>query len=355
MTVPVPRCWGFTNPVVVLVRTSLETSIQQPGRTTSTAPLRWTRRSLMTSRSLRAKPSSKAKATAAITPRPTQPKPAQPSASTALARNLQAPQIGYAQSLASKSTPTILYEAAPRRAFLISSYAAGLFGVMAGGVNIWFNVYNVPEGTNFWVSYVFGAVGFMMAALGTRFAMMPASIVRSITLLPAAAAAAATAQSAKAGAGAAAKAASAARPVLLEVKARRTSPFPFVPLKRMQVEPQQVVMKTRLYTPPKAEPSPYEKIAMRREEERRRKEAQQYERDHLMTAPFRDGARAAGTIFAGIRRGLTGEGFMPIEVDGAKYKLDVTGGYALEDGRALDRIVKIEEDPGAVRLASQSR
>ncbi|RYP79397.1 hypothetical protein DL769_002981 [Monosporascus sp. CRB-8-3] len=354
MTVPVPRCRGFTNPVLVLIRTSLETSIQQSGRTTSRAPLQWTGRSLTTSRSLRARPSSKAKATAAITPRPTQPKPAQPSSpGAALARNLQAPQIGYAQSLASKSTPTILYEAAPQRAFLISSYAAGLFGVMAGGINVWFNVYNVPEGTSFWVSYVFGAVGFMMAALGTRFAMMPASIVRSITLLPAAAAA--TAQSAKAGAGAAAKAASAARPVLLEVKARRTSPFPFVPLKRMQVEPQQVVMKTRLFTPPKTEPSPYEKIVMKREEERRRKEAQQYEMDHLMTAPFRDGARAAGTIFARIRQGLTGEGFMPIEVNGAKYKLDVTGGYALEDGRALDRIVKIEEDPGVVRVASQTR
>ncbi|RYP41166.1 hypothetical protein DL767_001170 [Monosporascus sp. MG133] len=355
MTVPISRCRGFTNPVVVLIRTSLETSIQQSGRTTSRAPLQWTRRSLMTSRSLRAKPSSKAKATAS-TPKPSQPKPTQPSSpGAALARNLQAPQIGYAQNLASKSTPTILYEAAPQTAFLISSYAAGLFGVMAGGVNMWFNVYNVPEGTSYWVSYVFGAVGFMMAALGARFAMMPASIVRSITVLPAAAATTTTAQSAKAGAGAAAKAAPAARPVLLEVRARRTSPFPFVPLKRMQVEPQQVVMKTRLFTPAKTEPSPYEKIVMKREEERRRKEAQQYERDHLMTAPFRDGARAAGTIFAGIRQGLTGEGFVPIEVNGEKYKLDVTGAYALEDGRALDRIVKIEEDPGMVRLASQSR
>ncbi|RYO81849.1 hypothetical protein DL764_009701 [Monosporascus ibericus] len=354
MTVPIARCQGFTNPVVVLIRTSLETSIQQSGRTTSRAPLQWTRRSLMTSSSLRAKPSSKAKATASA-PKPSQPKPTQPSSPGAtLARNLQAPQISYAQNLASKSTPTILYEAAPQRAFLISSYAAGLFGVMAGGINMWFNVYNVPEGTSFWVSYVFGAVGFMMAALGTRFAMMPASIVRSITLLPASTAAT-TAQSAKAGAGAAAKVASAARPVLLEVKARRTSPFPFVPLKRMQVEPQQVVMKTRLFTPSKTEPSPYEKIAMKREEERRRKEAQQYEKDHLMTAPFRHGAWAAGTIFAGIRQGLTGEGFVPIEVNGAQYKLDVTGAYALEDGRALDRIVKIEEDPGVVRLASQSR
>ncbi|RYP56876.1 hypothetical protein DL771_011518 [Monosporascus sp. 5C6A] len=353
MTAPILRCRGFTNPVVVLIRTSLETSIQQSGPA-SRAPLQWTRRSLTTGRSLRAKPSSKAKATAAITPRPAQPKPTQPSSpGAALARNLQAPQIGYAQNLASKSTPTILYEAAPQRAFLISSYAAGLFGVTAGGINLWFNVYNVPDGTSFWVSYVFGAVGFMMAALGTRFAMMPASIVRSITLLPAAAAAT-TAQSAKAGAGAAAKATSAARPVLLEVKARRTSPFPFVPLKRMRVEPQQVVMKTRLFTP-KTEHSPYEKMAMKREEERRRKEAQQYERDHLMTAPFRHGAWAAGTIFAGIRQGLTGEGFVPIEVNGAKYKLDVTGAYALEDGRALDRIVKIEEDPGVVGLTSQSR
>ena len=82
---------------------------------------------------------------------------------------------------------------------------------LAAGANMWFNVYYPPEGTKAWITYAFGAVGIVMAAFGTRFAMMPAAMVRSITVLPAAT---------KAGAGSssspAAKAAAAAsQPVLL--------------------------------------------------------------------------------------------------------------------------------------------
>ena len=69
---------------------------------------------------------------------------------------------------------------------------------------------------------------------------------------------------------------------------RRSLPIPFLPLKRIRVEPQQVVMKARLYNP-RMEPSPQEKALQQREAEARRKARQQYERDHLMTAPFRDG------------------------------------------------------------------
>lgn len=138
-----------------------------------------------------------------------------------------------------------------------------------------------------------------------------------------------------------------AAPVLLEIRARRTTPFPFLPLKRIIVEPHQVVMKARLYNkhPAGGPLSAHAQAKSAAEERRRREAARQYERDHLMTAPFRHGAWAAGTVLAGIRRGLTGEGFAPVEVGRTKYKLDITGGYALEDGRALDRIVRVEENP----------
>lgn len=49
-----------------------------------------------------------------------------------------------------------------------------------------------------------------------------------------------------------------------------------------------------------------------------------------------------GGILSNFRRGVTGEGFAPIEVDGLKFKLDITDAYVLEEGRALDRLVKIE-------------
>lgn len=112
-------------------------------------------------------------------------------------------------------------------------------------------------------------------------------------------------------------------------------------------------MKARLYNAPPAGAAAQKTAAERRAEEARRKAARQYELDHIMTAPFRDGARAAGTVMAGIRRGITGEGFAPLIVNGVKYKLDITSAYALDEGRALDRVVRVEEDPSLHRLASR--
>lgn len=285
-----------------------------------------------------------------------------PSPSPSLSSSLS--QVGYAQSLAQKSTPTTLYEAPAQGLFLASSYAAGLFSMLAAGVNVWFNVYNAPAGAPAWTPYVFGAVGAMMAALGTRFAMMPASVVRSIAVLPASSSTTTAtttttttkpAKATNATATSASASAPAAVPVMLEIRARRLSPFPFLPLRRMRVEPGRVVLGARLFRPRAAEPTAAERLAARRAEERRLADARRYEREHLMTAPFRDGRRAAAAALAAVRRGLTGEGFVAVEVDGARYKLDVAcGGYALEDGRALDRIVRVEEAPAPAPAAGAS-
>ena len=62
-----------------------------------------------------------------------------------------------------------------------------------------------------------------------------------------------------------------------------------------------------------------------------------------MTLPFRDLGWALGQIFTSLRRGLTGEGFAEIEVKGKKYKIDQSNAYVLEDGRALDRLVRVEQ------------
>ena len=72
--------------------------------------------------------------------------------------------------------------------------------------------------------------------------------------------------------------------------------------------------------------------------------------DNLLTAPFRDAGKGATTVFESIKRGLTGEGFAPIEIKGHKFKLDIINAYALEDGRAMDRIVKIIENERSKRL-----
>ncbi|KAL7626295.1 hypothetical protein AAE478_003066 [Parahypoxylon ruwenzoriense] len=258
---------------------------------------------------------------------------------TPLPRSVQSPShLGYAQQLADKSSPTTLYEVGPHNGFLFSSYMAGLFSMSGAGINIWVNVYNIPVGMPWVVPAAFGAVGVALAAFGTRFALMPAGMIHSITVL--------SAKPSKASRGSDPRKPlpSAAVPVRLEIKARRNLPFPFLPLQRLEVDPNSVVMKAALYNR-KPVPSEYQKMLMKKEEDARRKKEREYDMDHLMTAPFRHAWQAARLLFGGIRRGITGEGFAPIIIDGIRYKLDITSAYALDEGRALDRIVRIERDP----------
>ncbi|KAI1115923.1 hypothetical protein F5Y14DRAFT_408622 [Nemania sp. NC0429] len=341
MTSPMPPFRGFTHPLVLLVRSctlrsrySLESSIRNA--TSRPAPLSSPSRHRTQFTSCRALYSTIKKAN---TP-PTGPKPSKPVAVGPLAEKTHplAPYgDGYARRLAMKSRPTLLYEAPPQTAFLISSYAAGLFCFGGAAINSWFNVFNLPPGISPWVAVGFGVVSFIFAALGTTFALRPSSIIRSIKLLPNAAPQQAPG--------------SPIQPVKLEVVARRVSIVP-LPLKRMQVTPEQVAIVNRMQNLPIVL-TREQLAAKQREDARRKKEERQYELDHLMTAPFRDAGRASSSLLANIRRGLTNEGFAPVYIDGIQYKLDVEGGYSLENGKVLDRIVRFQPDPKLASIQSK--
>ncbi|KAI8966834.1 hypothetical protein F5Y11DRAFT_5557 [Daldinia sp. FL1419] len=322
MTTPIFAFRGCTRPISILhnslkpsARTARvprwlrPTSAQLCGRTFTTAGFR--------SAAVKTKP--------AVPLKPTAPSPA---------KTVQPPLLSFAQKLADKSSPTTLYEAGPQKVFLFSSYTAGVFFIGAAAINIIVNVYSLPEGLHWIVSVGFGAMGLLLAAAGTRFALMPAGMIRSIKVLPA--------RSLKAPSQAAKANASGNVPVRLEIEVRRSVPIPGLPLRRIQVDPNDVVMKAPLYNR-KAPMSEYEKMLQKKQEELRRKQEREYEMNHLMTAPFRHGKQVFGQLFRSFRRGLTGEGFAPIIVNGVKYKLDITAAYVLEEGRALDRIVKIEK------------
>ncbi|KAI1500440.1 hypothetical protein F5X99DRAFT_385989 [Biscogniauxia marginata] len=330
MTTAVAKCRGFTHPVIFLLRSTLKASCELSnstvliqGRCLQSARSRLNGRFFTTTTILRKIPGTAAKA-----------KPSQPLAGATSSQNLPPYPPSYAQQLAQKPSATTLYEAAPQRSFVFSSYAAALFCMSVGGVNSWINVYNVPDGLPGWVPFAFGAVSFCMAVPATVFALRPAAVVRLIRVLPA--------RPTKMSSGAS-KAHSAVPPVQLEITVRRHIPLPGLPLKRIKVEPHEVVMKARMYNPQTAL-SDYEKQQAKKAEEKRRKAEREYELNHLMTAPFRHALWAIRTIFVGLRRGLTGEGFAPIWIKGTQYKLPITDGYVLGDGRALDRIVRIEEN-----------
>ncbi|KAI0166651.1 hypothetical protein GGR57DRAFT_33057 [Xylariaceae sp. FL1272] len=341
MTVPMPVCRGFTHPFLSLVRNTLRTSsslnIARPAITTSSclpSTLARQQRNLSMFRALRQK-----------TTKPIAPKPSNPKSTKATLKPLanaisqpSQPALGFAHRLAAKSSPTTLYESSSQRLFAASSYTAGAFCFGCALVNSWFNVYNLPAGVSPYVPVGFGIVAIAFTALGTLFALRPSLIIQSIKVLP-------STQT---------KTPSTTRAlpqVMLEIVVRRNAPFP-LPFHKMRVRPDEVVLPNRMM---QRQPvlTEQQRDAQRLADIKRRREEREYEMDHIMTAPFRDGGKAGSMIWASIRRGLTGEGFMPVFVQGTQLKLDVNGGYALENGQALDRIVKIEPNLDRAQLSSK--
>ncbi|KAI1492160.1 hypothetical protein F5X96DRAFT_628002 [Biscogniauxia mediterranea] len=334
MTTAVPKCRGLTRPVMFLARSTWKTSCELSDYAVLNRQ-RWFQlassgldgRLFTTAAALYKRPG---------VPAPAKEKPSQPPTAV-LAQKVRPSTANFLETLAQKASPTILYEAAPQRGFVFSSYTAALFCMSVGGVNHWINVYNIPPGLPWWVPYGFGVVSFCMAIPATVFALRPAAVVRSVKVLP---------TRATQGSSVANKAHSAAQPIQLEIMARSHIPLPGLPFKRIVVEPHQVVMKARMYNPKLSE---HEMKQAEKEKEERRKAERQYDMDHLMTAPFRHAKWAISTIFHGLRRGLTGEGFAPIWVKGIRYKIPISDAYVMDNGRALDRIVRIEESESLVR------
>ncbi|KAK3365390.1 hypothetical protein B0H63DRAFT_530070 [Podospora didyma] len=58
-----------------------------------------------------------------------------------------------------------------------------------------------------------------------------------------------------------------------------------------------------------------------------------------MTAPFRDAKSGMNTAWSQVRRAFDRGGFAKIRLKGVNYKIDVTGGWALDNGRAMDRLL----------------
>ncbi|KAH8673901.1 hypothetical protein BX600DRAFT_456485 [Xylariales sp. PMI_506] len=317
-------CRGFTHPIILLLRSSIQrpsshsrfffTAIRSPG--------------LQTPRSQNL---TRLFTTGRVTLKGAKPQ----SLPQSVAKSREASAASFAHKLALSKQGTVLYEGSPQRMFIASSFTAGFACMGAAAINIHYNVFNPPPGVPEWTAYAFGTLGLVLAILGMNFALMPSGIVRIIRVLPFA------------------NGSTAGHPkVQLEIMVRRLTPIPGFPLKRMVVEPNQIVMSARLHNPVRP-PTELEKLRMNQDWTARKKAQKEYDDEHRMTIPFRDAKWAFSTIFTNIRRGLTGEGFAPVQIQGKKYKLDITNAYVFEEGRALDRLVKIEEDPKLAPLLSR--
>lgn len=176
----------------------------------------------------------------------------------------------------------------------------------------------------------------MMAAAGGYFLLGPAWIVKSITAMP---------HSALKAVGAVTKGA-VPEELKIEIALRKMFPIPFMPARKLYLKPEEIQLEYQLARVD-VKPTAQELRAIKIAEAEEARKALEYEQTHLMSkGPRMIGriiSRGAFDIFRAIRRTWTQEGFTNIRVKGYKYKLDVSGGWALDGGRALDRLVTIKQ------------
>lgn len=285
---------------------------------------------------------------------------------------------GFAEQLGRRSISTLLYEAPSHLLFRITSLSAGFCTIAYTIVNYWTIFVYPPENMLWWVPHAFAVICGCMIAGGTYFLMGGVGIVRVIHAIPSARI------EALAGKGAAATAARAVKdagggpmpPVFLELEIGRV--LPILPARKRYILPEKLEVPFRFASyglngdvlskgaavavgagaaagagagvgggaaAGGGEPlTSYERVKAHEAEKERQAKAREYEMNHLMTAPFRHAGQGARTGWQQVRRVFSREGFIKVIVNGDRQKMDVMGGWALENGRALDRLVSVKND-----------
>lgn len=114
-------------------------------------------------------------------------------------------------------------------------------------------------------------------------------------------------------------------------------PFRLLRPRTLEVPPTDITLSSRIYID-LSQTHAMHAAEMREYQEKMR----DIERTHLMTSPFRKMSYLTWRMFGSLRRVWTREGFVYLQVKGRNgtWKIDRDGGWALDDGRGLDRLVK---------------
>ena len=130
----------------------------------------------------------------------------------------------------------------------------------------------------------------------------------------------------------------------LEIELRKMIPLPFLKPRKLYIKPEDIVIRSPLVRPPARKLTPVETYELMLHEKEEKRKALEYEQTHIMSAPFRHMSKLLFNLFKAIARAWTREGFAKLRANGQTYKLDVTGGWALDGGKALDRLVTLKPD-----------
>jgi hypothetical protein len=232
----------------------------------------------------------------------------------------------YATTLAQKSHPTLLYQAPSHTIFMICCYSGALFCFSYAGFNFWTQYLVPPESLASWVPIAFAGVCFVMAAGGAWLVLSCSGLIKTITAIPK-------------------KMEVVGRnpELLIEIELRKMFPVPFFPARKLLVKPEELALRAPVAAPVDRTLRPEELRQMRMQEEMARREQLEYEKSHIMTAPFRHASKGFFALFKAVGRSWSREGFLKLRVGGRQtYKLDVSGGWALDGGRALDRLATLK-------------
>ncbi|KAH6850307.1 hypothetical protein B0I37DRAFT_371322 [Chaetomium sp. MPI-CAGE-AT-0009] len=254
---------------------------------------------------------------------------------------------GYAEQLALKGR-TLLYESPSHFWFRAGCFSSATFCTSYAIYQYWSVILYPPEGLMWWIPHAFGVILVFMAGMGAYFVTGAGRIVRSIEAVPASSVAAAAKQLA---------AGSSSSPLYIQVTTRRMAPF--MPPKKHLLQPEEVVLPFRMYSVFGGEMGPgalgqkpmtmAERVRAERAAREARIAERKYTMDHILTAPFRDAGKAFSGAWDGIVRSFNRGGFAKIQLGKQEYKLDVTGGWALDGGRAMDRLLPVRPNTISAR------
>ncbi|RGP59278.1 hypothetical protein FSPOR_11428 [Fusarium sporotrichioides] len=246
-------------------------------------------------------------------------------AAAAAASKIAPSRYAFIKSLASKPTPTVLYEGPSHFWFYFGCWSSGLSLLAWTGLTSPYAVQQ-PEGVPQWIGLVFGTAYLLLASMGTFMITKTPNIVGQIRILPA--------QVSKLAA-----ATPGPTPIQMELTVKRMVPM----LKpKVVVAPlNEVTLASRFSLPEEYVPG-LRRIELEQKTEAQRKALHKFDMQHLFTMPFRRMGRAVSAMFNGVKSAWTDMGFGIIIVDGKKYKVDVTKGYAHDGFRTLEKLVEIK-------------
>ncbi|KAI3527379.1 hypothetical protein CSPX01_17029 [Colletotrichum filicis] len=242
-----------------------------------------------------------------------------------------------ATTLAQRPQPTVLYEAASHLWMKVSAWSAATMFYSYAGVNYYFTLLDPPPDLAAWVPHAFALICVATAGFGSYFLFNARNIVKIIRAVPTASLLKSAGEKSAASVLPLGVSSAKATPVVLEITCERI--LPGTP-KKFLLAPDQVTIPTRIYSP-FVTPTPAMERAAARQRQVQSRADWEYDKGHLMTTPFRHASKGFKAAWYGVRRAITKEGFLRMEAGGEKLKLDVSTGWALDDGRAIDRLVKI--------------